>query len=195
MSDYCLECREKTDGVDYCRQCGTLRQQIKMNEELNQDWCTKCDGLVDVTTQANGHIVCTKCGKHMTSHLPHNKNGEPIINWGGKRDGAGRKSSWKMGPTKPIKIPDSIADEVMRYARHLDQGGQTFDNGTEINNLNEDWLHKDERARELRKQVKTAFDITYETLNWMIDTKKGAPRDKVRQILNALDPEREWLKN
>lgn len=40
---------------------------------------------------------------------------------GGKRIGAGRKPTWKKGQCKAIKVPVALADEVMRYARLLDE--------------------------------------------------------------------------
>ncbi len=42
--------------------------------------------------------------------------------WGGRREGAGRKPSWKSGPCKPVKLPVALVDEVMKYARRLDAG-------------------------------------------------------------------------
>lgn len=42
--------------------------------------------------------------------------------WGGKRAGAGRKSGWKSGPCKAVKIPVSLADDVLRFAHQLDAG-------------------------------------------------------------------------
>jgi hypothetical protein len=41
---------------------------------------------------------------------------------GGARAGAGVKSSWKNGKTKLIRVPESLADEVLEYARELDSG-------------------------------------------------------------------------
>lgn len=42
--------------------------------------------------------------------------------WGGKREGAGRKPSWKNGPCKAVKIPAVLVGDVMRYAHQLDTG-------------------------------------------------------------------------
>lgn len=46
---------------------------------------------------------------------------------GGKREGAGRKPKWRNGKTTTIRVPESLADEVLRLARQLDTGIQ-FDN-------------------------------------------------------------------
>lgn len=46
---------------------------------------------------------------------------------GGRRDGSGRKSSWKSGcsfkETKLIRIPSILADQVLEIAHWLDNGG------------------------------------------------------------------------
>lgn len=46
---------------------------------------------------------------------------------GGKREGAGRKPKWRNGKTTTIRVPESLADEVLRLARQLDTGIR-FDN-------------------------------------------------------------------
>lgn len=43
---------------------------------------------------------------------------------GGKREGAGRKSKWAHGKTTTIRVPESLASEVLRLARQLDSGIQ-----------------------------------------------------------------------
>ena len=43
--------------------------------------------------------------------------------WGGRRAGAGRKSAWKSGPCKAVKIPALLVDQVLKLARQLDEGG------------------------------------------------------------------------
>lgn len=43
-------------------------------------------------------------------------------NWGGKRPGAGRKAIWKSGPCKAVKLPIALVEDVMIYARQLDEG-------------------------------------------------------------------------
>lgn len=41
---------------------------------------------------------------------------------GGYREGAGGKSKWKHGKTKVIRVPEVLADQVLNYARELDEG-------------------------------------------------------------------------
>lgn len=41
---------------------------------------------------------------------------------GGKRDGAGGKSTWEHGKTKSIRVPIALAEEILQIARQLDQG-------------------------------------------------------------------------
>lgn len=48
---------------------------------------------------------------------------------GGKRQGAGRKPKWMHGKTTTIRVPESLANEVLRVARQLDSGIQ-LDNVT-----------------------------------------------------------------
>jgi hypothetical protein len=36
----------------------------------------------------------------------------------------GRPSSWNNGPTQTIRVPITLAEQVMRYARELDKRGQ-----------------------------------------------------------------------
>ena len=39
---------------------------------------------------------------------------------GGKRIGAGSKPKWNSGKTKVVRVPESIADQVIEYAHGLD---------------------------------------------------------------------------
>ncbi len=43
---------------------------------------------------------------------------------GGKREGAGRKSKWRHGKTTTIRVPESLAIQVLQLARQLDSGIQ-----------------------------------------------------------------------
>jgi hypothetical protein len=45
-----------------------------------------------------------------------------MSNRGGKRDGAGGKSSWNYGKTKPVRVPVALASKVLEIARILDDG-------------------------------------------------------------------------
>ena len=42
--------------------------------------------------------------------------------WGGQRAGAGRKSAWRSGSCKAVKIPLALVDQVLAFARQLDEG-------------------------------------------------------------------------
>ena len=44
---------------------------------------------------------------------------------GGKREGAGRKPKWMNGKTTTIRVPESLANEVLRLAKQLDLGIQS----------------------------------------------------------------------
>jgi len=39
---------------------------------------------------------------------------------GGKRVGAGAKSTWKKGKTVTIRVPEVLADDILAFARKLD---------------------------------------------------------------------------
>ena len=39
---------------------------------------------------------------------------------GGKRQGAGRKSTWNVGKTKAVKLPDLLLPEMLMLARVID---------------------------------------------------------------------------
>ena len=41
---------------------------------------------------------------------------------GGHRERAGRPSLWRTpGPTKPIRIPEDLVEEVLKFARELER--------------------------------------------------------------------------
>ena len=42
--------------------------------------------------------------------------------WGGAREGSGQKHKWRSGDTKAVRIPEKILDDVLSYARLLDNG-------------------------------------------------------------------------
>ena len=42
---------------------------------------------------------------------------------GGHRENAGRKSEWlSVGTTRPIRVPELLADQILEIARKLDRG-------------------------------------------------------------------------
>lgn len=51
---------------------------------------------------------------------------------GGKREGAGAKPKWNSGRTKTIRVPEAIVDQVLEYARMLDEG-QIIESDTKSN--------------------------------------------------------------
>lgn len=46
---------------------------------------------------------------------------------GESRPGAGPKSTWIHGKTKTIRVPESLAEQVLRVARLMDEGGKIDD--------------------------------------------------------------------
>ena len=45
------------------------------------------------------------------------------MNRGGYRKGSGRKSPWKSGETRTIRVPEALADRLLEIAHWLDEGG------------------------------------------------------------------------
>lgn len=41
---------------------------------------------------------------------------------GGVRSNAGAKGKWKHGKTKLIRVPEDLADQILEFARKLDEG-------------------------------------------------------------------------
>ena len=54
---------------------------------------------------------------------------------GGYRKNAGGKPTWKHGKTKVIRVPEALADEVLRYARSIDDVTETNLNQSKTINL------------------------------------------------------------
>jgi hypothetical protein len=54
---------------------------------------------------------------------------------GGKREGAGGKPKWIQGKTTVIRVPESLATEVLRLAHLLDEG-KSVDDVTQSKHLN-----------------------------------------------------------
>jgi hypothetical protein len=42
---------------------------------------------------------------------------------GGRREGAGGKPTWNYGKTKPVRVPEALAEKVLEIARIIDEGG------------------------------------------------------------------------
>jgi hypothetical protein len=71
---------------------------------------------------------------------------------GGKRTGAGCKSTWKSGcpftETKLIRVPIAIADKVLEIAHRLDAGEKI------------DFVTKSTSASEVKKPVQNSIDLS-----------------------------------
>ena len=69
--------------------------------------------------------------------------------WGGAREGSGQKHKWRSGDTKAVRIPEKILDDVLSYARLLDNGASarpllSCDRPESLENV-----HKVEKLRKL----------------------------------------------
>jgi hypothetical protein len=41
---------------------------------------------------------------------------------GGRREGAGGKPTWNSGKTKPVRVPEALAEKILEIARIIDEG-------------------------------------------------------------------------
>ena len=51
---------------------------------------------------------------------------------GEQRQGSRSKPGWKHGKTKVIRVPEALADQIIEYARKLDEGQIVEDNVKQI---------------------------------------------------------------
>lgn len=51
---------------------------------------------------------------------------------GGYREGAGGRPSWRHGKTKPVRVPEALAEKIIEIARILDEEGSLQSVETEI---------------------------------------------------------------
>lgn len=49
---------------------------------------------------------------------------------GGVRSNSGAKGKWKHGKTKSIRVPEALAEQILEYARNLDESA-TIESETE----------------------------------------------------------------
>ena len=60
---------------------------------------------------------------------------------GGVRQGAGRKSSWSSSETRPIRVPEYLAAEVLAFAKKLDKERSFALNQERLADLLKEFLH------------------------------------------------------
>lgn len=93
---------------------------------------------------------------------------------GGYRDGAGRPSTWKTGPTIAVKIPIALKERVIDFARQLDSENLS-------NSLLEPVI---DNVTISKIELETIFS---ELLNDSIITRKGKDKGTVRKVLGRLE--------
>ena len=84
---------------------------------------------------------------------------------GGAREGAGRESAWNNGKTKTIRVPEALADRVLKYARQLDSEGDNMKTIQVPKALADRVLKhvKKLESGELESDVKPVLEIVTET--------------------------------
>lgn len=109
---------------------------------------------------------------------------------GGKREKAGRKSTWASGckfeDTKLIRVPAAIADHVLAIAHQIDAGQRLINADSKVPESNEDKTFITEQLSFLESQdklVKVPLAIEarvtkyIENLKYSLESKKS-PRNK-----------------
>jgi hypothetical protein len=96
---------------------------------------------------------------------------------GGHRDNAGRKSEWaSSSQTRPIRVPDWMTEQVLEFARKLDNG-EIIDN---VHNQNAEGSHSEE-VKNLKSVVQVWTD--------RVIGKETSPRWKhVDTLINEINP-------
>ena len=111
---------------------------------------------------------------------------------GGKREGSGRKSTWKSGckfeDTKLIRVPKAIADDVLEIAHKLDSG-DSLDSVTkpkgQLSLLGESGLEIKENTRLSGVELATRLSISSAAFTPVL--KRGA--EAFKKYTCARDPD------
>lgn len=88
---------------------------------------------------------------------------------GGAREGAGVKSTWNSGKTKTIRIPEALADQVLEYAKQLDEGNIESVTASKVVNLSgiSIQIHNGKLVVYLEDLAKAGFEILPSSLGNM----------------------------
>jgi len=69
------------------------------------------------------------------------------------------KAKWKSGKTRTIRVPISIADEVLAAAKLIDEGQSTSDNAEAIQILVNALKLKANAGGAIKKEIKKALEL------------------------------------
>ena len=89
---------------------------------------------------------------------------------GGAREGSGRRSTWVSGAKKEdsklIRVPEYIADEVLKAAHHIDAGGKiNYDEDEKVNQIEIDNVNLI-KIKKIAKLVRSYETLPRGTRDW-----------------------------
>ncbi|MEG3882043.1 hypothetical protein QT972_32285 [Microcoleus sp. herbarium7] len=94
---------------------------------------------------------------------------------GGRREGAGGQFKWKNGKTKTIRVPESLAEQILELARKLDEGISIIDHDTPSKVLDLSGIsirqHNGVIAVYLEDLVKAGYQILPERVSQLVEAR------------------------
>ncbi len=105
------------------------------------------------------------------------------------------KAAWQSGPTRTIRVPISLADATLEYARQLDQGIEPRDT-SEISNSETDiaTIEARDTAIESSNQVATKASEPRDTSNLQAELEDSKAKNQTwREAFKELEGERDAL--
>jgi hypothetical protein len=94
---------------------------------------------------------------------------------GGRREGAGGQFKWKHGKTKTIRVPEVLADQILEFAKKLDEGINTIDYDTRSKVLDLSGIslrqHNGIIAVHLEDLVKAGYEILPERVSQLVEAR------------------------
>lgn len=94
---------------------------------------------------------------------------------GGRREGAGGQSKWKHGKTKTIRVPESLAEQILEIAKRLDEGINIIEHDTRSKVLDLSGISIRQQngiiAVYLEDLVKAGYQILPERVSQLVDAR------------------------
>lgn len=109
---------------------------------------------------------------------------------GGKREGAGGKPSWKHGKTKPVRVPEALAEKILEIARVLDEdsSGQSV-SGSKVLDLTgvAVYASKDGPTVRLIDLIRAGYEIQPERLAKSLKAESLRADESKASLLSEID--------
>ncbi len=94
---------------------------------------------------------------------------------GGKRPGAGGQFKWKHGKTKTIRVPEVLAEQILEFAKKLDEGINIIEHETQSKVLDLSGIsirqHNGIIAVYLEDLVKAGYQIRPEKVAQLVEAR------------------------